>query len=472
MLFNRHYIPLALALSLTACTVGPTYHAPTSANAPQWYAALPHNGQNVELLNWWQSFNDVPLLELQKSAEANNPNLAQSLARIDAARAQAGISSASAWPSVNGSASQTRNNGSDGGNEIRRNRLGVLDASWEIDLWGGQRAGRAAADAQLSARTLDWHAARTSIAAEVASTYVAYRACMAQTNALQQDLTSREETARLTGLLVNVGFSAPAEGYLTDASAATARQSLVATRAECDLNVKALVTLTGLAEPAVRELLSQANGQPNAPTFELNALPVVVISQRPDVAAAERTLAAASAQINVAQANRLPRLALLGNISFFGIKLSGSDTSSNGKTWSFGPSLSVPLLDAGQRAAQADVAKADYAQALAAYRASVAQAVQEVESALVQVTAAQKRLSDAHVAQKQFERFFNATAARQREGSASLLELEEARRNQLSATQNLINLKREYTSHWIALYKAVGGSWHLVNPNEKPHETQ
>ena len=462
--------PLIFALLISGCAVGPTYNTPTAQTAPQWYAAVPHNGQTTELIDWWQGFNDSTLIDLQKSAEANNPNLAQALARIDAARANAGISSASMLPAINGSASQTRNNGADDSDVIRRSRLGVIDASWEIDLWGGLRAGRRSSDAQLSARTLDWHAARTSIAAEVANTYVAYRACLAQSAALTADVKSREETARLTGLLVNAGFNAPAEGYLTDASAATGRQQQVATAAECELDVKALVALTAVPEPDLRELLNKNNTQPSAPAFKLSALPVTVISQRPDVASAERALAAASAQINVAQANRLPRLSLLGNISFFGVKLSGSDTQTNGKTWSFGPSLTLPIFDAGQRAAQADVAKAGYAQALAAYQSTVAQAVKEVESALVSLDAAQKRLVDANIAQNKFNLYFKATAARQRVGSASLLDLENARRNQLSATQNSINLKREYTTSWIALYKAVGGSWLNQTNNENLNE--
>jgi NodT family efflux transporter outer membrane factor (OMF) lipoprotein len=327
----------------------------------------------------------------------------------------------------------------------------------------------------VSATELNWHAARTSLAAEVANTYVAYRACQALSAALLADVASREETARLTGLLVNAGFTAPAEGFLADASAANGRQQQIAIVAECELDVKSMVALTGLPEPETRTLLDSSKTQPAAPAFSLTALPVQVISQRPDVAAAERTLAAASAQINVAQANRLPRLALLGNISFFGVKLSGSSTQVNSKTWSVGPSVSLPIFDAGLRAAQADVAKANYAEALAAYEQTVAQAVREVESALVSVDAAQKRRNDAQTAKNKFDQFFNASLARHNVGSASLLELEDARRNRLSAEQNLINLKSEYTTSWIALYKAVGGSWlnqtsqtNLVNQTETP----
>lgn len=451
---------LACSIISSACAVGPKYNTPTAQTAPEWYAALPHNGKTTDLVNWWQSFSDSSLIKLQQAAELNNPSIAQAVARIDAARAASGATNGNMLPTINGSASQSRNNGNDGSDIVRRSRLGTIDASWEIDLWGALRAGRRASDAQLTARTMEWHAARTSIAAEVAQTYVAYRACQAQSAALQSDVVSREETARLTDLLVHAGFSAPAEGYLTDASAATGRQQQIASAAECDLNIKSLVALTGLSEPETRDVLTKnAAIQPRAPEFTLTALPIDTISQRPDVAAAERTLAAASAQINVAQAARLPRLALLGNISFFGIQLSGDSPQANGKSWSFGPSLSLPIFDAGQRAAQADIAKANYAEALANYKQVVVSAVKEVESTLITLNAAQKRLRDAHTAKDKFDKYFNASLARQRFGSASLLELEDARRNKLSAEQNLINLKREYTTSWIALYKAVGGAW-------------
>lgn len=449
--------------SLVGCAVGPRYQSPEVRAAAQWYAAVPHEGKSSELLDWWRGFDDASLLALQAAAEAKHPSLAQAVARIEAARAQAGVARASVLPTVSGAASQSRNNGSDGTGVIRQTRAGVLDASWELDVWGAVRAGRRAADAQVSAFELNWHVARTSLAAEVANTYVAYRACQAQSAVLLADVASREETARLTGLLVEAGFTAPAEGYLTQASAATGRQQQIGVAAECALGVKSMVALTGLSEPEVVALLDSDSTLPSAPALMLTALPVQVISQRPDVAAAERALAAASAQINVAQANRLPRLALLGNISFFGVKLSGASTQANSKTWSVGPSLSVPIFDAGQRAAQVDVAKAGYAQALAEYELAVAQAVKEVESALVGVGAAQKRLKDAQVAQNRFGRFFDASLARQKVGSASLLELEEARRNKLSADLNLIGLKREYSAQWIALYKAVGGGWGQPN---------
>lgn len=457
---HTHTVLLSLVVLLSGCAVGSKYQQPTINIASQWYAAVPHDAKSAGLVDWWQGFNDSTLMQLQASAETNNPTLAQAVARIDAARAHVGVSKAGIYPLVSASASQTRNNGTDASDVSRRTRLGIIDASWEVDLWGGVREGKRVFDAQLSARTLDWHTARISIAAEVANTYVGYRACEAQSQSLLADKLSRDETARLTALLVDAGFAAPAEGYLSDASAATGRQQQVAIAAECQLGIKSLVTLTGETEPLVRTWLEQGViKQPKAPPFLLTELPIQVISQRPDVAAAERALAAASAQINVAQANRLPRLALLGNISFFGVKLSGGGNAINDKTWSFGPSLSLPIFDAGQRAAQVDLARAGYAEALAGYQQAVSQAVKEVESALVTIDAAQKRLNDAHIAKNKFDKFFTASVARQRVGGASLLELEDARRSKLSAEQNLINLNREYTTSWISLYKAVGGAW-------------
>lgn len=460
---TRPLILLTTIASLSACSTAP-HDAPTPKVDTAWQAALPHGGTSGNLLHWWGQFNDKPLLALLESAENNNPSIAQAIANIDQARANADANRGGRVPNVSGSASGTLSNGTDGSSIHRTTGTAGLDASWEIDLWGGVKSGQTVADLQTDARQLDWHAARTSVAAEVATTYVSYRACEALHNAYINDVQSRTETARLTRLLVREGFTAPADGALADASAATGRQQEVATGAECDVSIKSLVALTGISETQLRtQLKSTPTNQPMATPFNLTALPAAIISQRPDVAAAEKNLAAADAQINVTHANRLPRLSLLGSISFFGIRLSGANNTTTGNSWSFGPSLSLPIFDAGTKSARERAAKAAYASSLATYRQTVSTAVREVETALVNVDAAQRRLTDATTAKQKYNYYFAASIERQKYGSNSLIELEDARRTNLSAEQNLINLKRELTTQQISLYKAIGGGWNEIH---------
>jgi NodT family efflux transporter outer membrane factor (OMF) lipoprotein len=191
--------------------------------------------------------------------------------------------------------------------------------------------------------------------------------------------------------------------------------------------------------------------------FTVTSLPVGLISQRPDLGAAERALAAASADIGSAEASRYPRLSLTGSISYGFVRLSGK--SNEASSWAFGPALSVPLFDAGKRKAAVSSAEARYDEALANYRQAVRTAVKEVEQALVSLDSAARREADARAAAENSQRYYNAVEANWRSGGAGLLTLEEARRTAIAAEQALIALQRDRVLNWVSLYKALGGDW-------------
>jgi multidrug efflux system outer membrane protein len=188
------------------------------------------------------------------------------------------------------------------------------------------------------------------------------------------------------------------------------------------------------------------------------SLPAQVLSQRPDVFAAERRVAAAGADVGGAHAQRFPRLSLSGSIGRANFRTGGTDTELS--TWSVGPlALSLPVFDGGRRAANVSAAEARYEEAVAVYRASVRQAVREVEEALVSLQSTAARGTDVRIAVEGYRTSFNATEARYKGGLASLVELEEARRNRLAAENALVSLERERRTAWIALYRAAGGGW-------------
>ncbi len=452
--------PFCLACGLTACSVGPVYQAPSPA-APERYAApLPLASSGVAAdIGWWASFDDPLLAELVAEARRGSPELDQALARIAQARALVAATRGGALPSLALDASSLRGKTgvAPGISVLSTSSSAGLDASWEIDLYGGLRKGADAAQARLDARVADWHGAQASLAAEVANAYIGQRACEATVLVLAQDSASREQTARLTAQKIQAGLGSQADGMLIDASSADGRQRLVAQRAECDLNIKALVALTGIAEAPLRSRLAagadhlgHALPKPAAFTVPANAL-----TQRPDIAAAERELAAASADINVAQANRYPRLSLSGNIG--ATALNGVSGTSVG--WSFGPSLSLPLFDGGRRRAGVEQARARFDEADATYRRKVRAAVREIEEALVRLDAADRRETDADAAARGYERYLHVSADKFNAGSGDLFELEDARRTALASRQTVIALRRERLAAWIALYKAVGGGW-------------
>ena len=219
------------------------------------------------------------------------------------------------------------------------------------------------------------------------------------------------------------------------------------------------MALTGIDEPGLRtRLLTGRARLPAVPPLAPATLPAALVQQRPDLVAAARRVEAAMAEQRQAQAALKPSLALTGSIGRNRIDAAGFSTTGN--VWSLGPlELTVPLFDSGQRAAAADAARARVDDALVQYAAALRQAVREVEDALVALDASATRQADAEAAARDFQTVLRATEQRQRGGLASLFDLEDARRNALSAQGALIDLQRERATAWVSLARALGGGW-------------
>lgn len=455
-------LSVVAALTLSACAaVGPAYQAPAAPIAKHWQAALPHGGQAQALQNWWAQFNDPVLSRLLQAADDSSPTLAQAAALIEQARAALGTAQVRSSPTLNGRGAVTRS----GGNVPEQTAGSVaIDAAWEIDLFGSVRRRTEAANAQLQSRQANWHDARISLAAEVASQYVNLRGCEQLLDAYSANVMSLAETARLSALMVQAGVSAPVDAELTKAAAANGESIRVAQQAQCDLTTKVLVTLTGLAEPELRVALQgdRSLQLPKPASLQVTLMPAAWVSQRPDLRALERTLANASANMGVAAADRYPRLSISGSLSV--VSLAKSNGTSLSQPWSFGPSLSLPLLDGGAGDANERSAAAQYAQAQAAYEAGVRRAVEEVERALINLDSVAKRDANAEMAAQGFANVLQSTDARWRAGATNAPTLELARRDAINARIASLSLKRDQVLHWIALYKALGGGWSVEMP--------
>jgi NodT family efflux transporter outer membrane factor (OMF) lipoprotein len=449
---------LSLALVLSGCA---NLMPPTQVDAqvaPQWQAPLPHQGTVVALTQWWQQQGDPLLVELIDAAQAVSPSVAQALARVDGARATRAAANAALLPSLDASVTASR-----GVNQpnvpVATSQTMGLQAAWELDLVGANRAVSRAADAQVQGMQAQWHDARVSVAAEVANSYYNLSTCSQLLALARQDAASRQETARLAELSAKAGFTAPANAALARASAADGNSRVTQQTAACELDTKALVALTGLAEPDLKKKLLTALMKPaQAAPFSIASVPAQTLTQRPDVFAAERDVIVASAQVGHAKAQRLPHLSLNGSIGALRTTSQGSTTSLD--TWSFGPlALSLPLFDGGQRAANVTAAEANYTQAVAVYRGRVRQAVREVEEALVKLQSADARKQDAQTAAVGYADSLQATQTRYSQGLSSLVELEDARRNSLAAQSAQLSLAGERNQTWVALYRALGGGF-------------
>ena len=456
---KRLFWTACLPLALGGCAVTAP---PAQVSAPPpvaWQAPLPHQGSLAHLAGWWTQLGDPLLVELIDAAQAISPGVAQAQSRIAQARATQVASRAALLPTLDGQANASR-----GFNEqlagIATTAQAGLQASWEIDLFGANRAAKTAADERLAGAQAAWHEARVSVAAEVAQQTSSVRTCLEQLRVAERDAQSRAETSRLSDLSERAGFTAPATAALARASAAEAQARTSQQRMQCDVEIKTLVALSGWEEPALRtRLTTPAPAAPDA-LFAIAALPAQVLAQRPDVYSAEREVAAASADVGSAQAKRYPRLGLSGSVGAAWVRTGGVTTDLN--TWTIGPlALSVPLFDGGRRGAQVEAAQARYDEAAALYRAKVRQAVSEVEQALVRLQSTSERSTSARTAAAGYRTSFAATEARWRGGLASLVELEDARRAALAAENALVALQHERQLAWVALYRAAGGGWRL-----------
>jgi NodT family efflux transporter outer membrane factor (OMF) lipoprotein len=449
---------LAVAAALSACaTQGPERHV--AAPAPQqWQAPLPHNGSQADMANWWQHQADTLLVQLIESAQTVSPTVASAGSRIAQSRADRVAAGAALAPTLDAAASVNRSN-QQSSLPMGTTSQAALNASWEIDLFGANRTARDAAQARLDSAHAGWHDARVSVAAEVANQYYSLRACEQLLAVARQDASSRADTARLTELSATAGFQSPASLSLARASAADGNSRYIQQRAVCDVDVKALVALTEIPEPELRAKLAASSAVAAvAPSMAIPELPARTLSQRPDVFTAEREVTAASYDVGNAQAQRYPRLTLSGSVGVANFRAGGDNTKTD--TWTIGPvSISVPIFDAGRRRANVDAASARYDLAVSSYRSTVRQAVSEVEQALVNLDATAERAGDAQTALEGYRVNFTAVDDRYKNGLASLFELEDARRTRLAAEQTVINLQRERSAAWVALYRAAGGGW-------------
>ena len=452
-------ISMPLVLAGCASTAPAVMLVPSSPHvASQWHTALPHGGRLGDLRQWWSQFDDPLIPDLIEAAQRASPTLAQAAANMADARALSVNSGAALLPSLDIGASNTRGRSEPASPAGKASSLG-LQSAWELDLFGANRAGLAAAEARWASSQAGWHDARVSVAADVAKHYVELRACEAHVEQSRIDAASRAQTALLTAWAAAGGIRSPATADMARASAAQGDVALEERKAQCDLLIKALVALTAQDERTLRDELAEKTAQLPVPAgISVNTVPAEVLGQRPDIHAAARNVFAASADSTQADAQRWPRITMAGSIG--STRVSSLGVSTDGTVWSVGPiAITFPLFNGGMRRANAQAAKVRYESATTVYAARLRTAVQEVEGALVTLDSTHRRSESASIALEGVERSYRATATGYAVGTSSLFDLEDARRSLITAQSTLIDLRRDRLLAWISLYRAMGGGW-------------
>lgn len=455
---------LCALLALPGCvTLGPDYKRPVlpESDIPAQWTSPADTTKNTttQSAQWWAELSDPALNRLVAEAFNNSPTLEAAVAKLNQSRSLHAQAKADGGPTVKGSGGAARQVDDSSGTPYNDSWLS-MNSSWELDLFGSVRRGKEGALAREEAQQATLADARVSLAADVADAYLSHRACQSHLSLSEQDVASREATEKLTAASVDSGFTAPYLGIRSKASVADAKTSLASTRAQCQQLENLLTRLTGITRPTLMTVLAEKptglDRLPEPKHFTV-AIPSQALLQRPDIRAAERRLAAASADIGVAEADRYPRISLNGALGYSATGTSGGGILSFG-TWSFGPSVSLPIFDGGRRRAEVEIAKARYEESLANFKSKTRSAIQEVEDALTSYAATHERAQNALAAANQYKQFFATVENRYREGASNLLELEDARRSMLDAQQTLLSVQKERLQAWIALNRATGGA--------------
>lgn len=457
-----------LALLLAACTTAPPAAPPTPAAVPAaWRSPLPHGGSTAALTAWWQAFDDPQLARLIERAEAQSPTLAQAAARRRQAEANATQARAALMPQVGAGAQVQRGRALNGVAGDSTQASVQFSASWEIDLFGGQRAAAAAEAAQATAATADWHAARVSLAADVAQAYVQLRLAQAREESGELDTRFAQQIAGWAREQQRAGLMSATDAALLNTERAAASASRSLSRAEAQI---ALQTLAGLCAeradalaaelappPIATEGFEIRRSQPHTPAFDVSALPAQLLAQRPDLAAAHQRWIAAVQQRRSVDAQRWPQLSLGALAGESRLRVGGK--SSHGALWSVGPSLTLPLFDGGALVAAGQGAQAAADEAAAALQARWLVAVGEVEEALQRVAAGAEREQEVEAVRREWEGIARRSGAQALAGLQSGVQRNTTYRNTLAAYDAVLNVRAEHALAWIRLYRSLGGGW-------------
>lgn len=461
---------VASAVSAVAAlpTVGPDYTRP-AVTAPAAYrdADSPNTWKTAEPADalargeWWKLFGDSTLNALESRALAGSQDLRASAARVEQARAAAGAVRGAYWPQVAVGGSVTREQTSSTTANVFPAPLTTtyrtpLAAAWELDLFGRVRRQTESArdDAEASAATFE--SVRLVLTADVAANYFTLRALDREVALLQDTVALRRHALELVDARVQNGAGAELDTARaeTEVAAAEAEAAAVANRRATVQD--ALAVLVG--EPAPSFALAATDGQLAVPPAVPAGLPSDLLERRPDVAAAERELAAANARIGVAKAAFFPAISLTGTAGFASGDLDRL-TNADSRIWSIGPSLYLPIFQGGRNRANLARSRAAYDEAVAAYRQHVLVALREVQDALT----AGKLLAEQSAAQDRALASARRAAAlvqtRYDAGYVAYFEVIDAQRTSLATERASVELAALRLNTDVALIKALGGGW-------------
>lgn len=459
---------LLMALALQGCSMAPAYKAPTvdlpaqyreqTSDGP-WHVAEPAQAMSS---NWWQLYQDSRLNDLQQQLLKANPDLAAALAHFDAAQAFAGQLHAGLFPQISASAQPLRQRQSDGKPLRGSNQPSVYNSdtagfalNFDLDLWGRIRNQVAAGDAQAQASADDLAAARLSLQQQLATLYIQLNGLDVQNKILSSSLDDYTQALQLTRDRYEGAIASELDLTRAQSQLAEARAQLDDVRAQRDLAEHAMGELVG--QPASSFRLNASDQPLGLPTVP-DALPSTLLQRRPDIAAAERRVFAANANIGVARAAWYPDFSLTG---LLGGQTAGSGNllAAGNRYWALGPLVNLPIFDGGRLDANERQAKAEFEEAAAHYRGQVLRAVREVEDNLAQLRDLQREAQDEQAAVDAAQHTQTLAMNSYEAGAVNYLDVVTAQTSALQAQRRLQTLQTRQLQASVGLVVALGGGW-------------
>jgi NodT family efflux transporter outer membrane factor (OMF) lipoprotein len=460
-------VPCLSALLLCSCSLAPDYKVPATPTVPTsfkevgaWTKGTPEDA--IPKGAWWAVYEDRTLAALESKLEASNPTLAAALDRYDQARAFVAEARSAYWPVLGTDENFTQNRQSNnrplrGSNQPDFYGANTVGASinYELDIWGSIRNQVEAGKAQAQAQAAQSEFVRLGLETDLANAYFNLRESDAEIKLLNQAVAAYGRALLMTQQRHAGGVVSGLDVGRAQTQLFDARSRLSEADARRALYEHAIASLVG--EPATSfklETLVVPSKIPNVPT----ALPSSLLQRRPDVAAAERRVAAANAEIGVARAAFFPQITLAASGGFQNTGQPGLLSAPN-LFWSVGPNLAMTLFDAGAHQAELDIAKAEHNEAVEGYKAQVLQAFQDVEDNLALLNHLARAARDEAEAAQSAQRTEELSLARYQLGAVNYLDVVTAQTASLDAQLGDLDIATRRLQASVRLIKAIGGGW-------------
>ncbi|ACI57631.1 NodT family efflux transporter outer membrane factor (OMF) lipoprotein [Rhizobium leguminosarum] len=460
-LSSLRYAASALTLLLTGCVSGPDHVPPQMPLPAKFEEGGNKSNGNVVTVEWWTAYRDKRLDGLVAHGLSENLDVLQALESINAASANVTVAGAGGLPSLTVDASHTLS----GEKGRLRTTVGTTNTtggeaslSWLLDFFGQYRRSKESAIASLGAAYATADNAKLTFLKDLVESYIDARYYQERIALSQASVKSRQQTYELTLLQLKAGAASRLDVVQAEGLVQSTKADIPGLEKSFTESAHHIATLLGMPASSLMGELQKSAGQPVFRGDMRAGIPADLIRNRPDIRKAERDLAAAVADIGAAEAQLYPSISLSGSISPSWVKSSGAKGASL-TSWSFGPSLNLPIFDGGTLRANVDIEKSDAKTQYLAWKAEVLNGVEEVENALTAVRRDTQTLEPLRRQVQTSQESLALSTASYKDGASSLLDVLEAQRSVSDAEASLAATVQQVAKDYVDLYVAIGAGY-------------